>query len=236
MKAATPESTSTSKSIARGAGAVFAAAAAPLDEGPRADRRGGMVGVSLAVSLSPPRERKRDGENVRRERERKSAPFFSLEKRLAQDEVEKSDDGERENRRRKQKKKSRCLSLITFLCSSPLFSVSPSLAANRHARGKKTSSLLSVSLTGAPEIELESSSSCCLQRRETREREQRESPRRRSRRRSLGGLRLSPALSPSLLLPGVLFIDLSPPDSVTLLLKFLELARECKIDLLDLAF
>jgi len=49
-------------------------------------------------------------------------------------------------------------------------------------------------------------------------------------------LRLSPALSPSLLLPGVLFIDLLPPDSVTLLLKFLELARECKIDLLDLAF
>ena len=173
MKAATPESTSTSKSIARGAGAVFAAAAAPLDEGPRADRRGGMVGVSLAVSLSPPRERKRDGENVRRERERKSAPFFSLEKRLAQDEVEKSDDGEKENRRRKQKKKSRCLSLITFLCSSPPFSVSPSLAANRHARGKKTSSLLSVSLTGAPEIELESSSSCCLQRRETRERAKR---------------------------------------------------------------
>ena len=74
------------------------------------------------------------------------------------------------------KKKSRCLSLITFLCSSPPFSVSPSLAANRHARGKKTSSLLSVSLTGAPEIELESSSSCCLQQRETRERESKGNP------------------------------------------------------------
>ena len=94
MKAATPaESTSsTSKSIARGAAAAVFAAAAPLDEEPRADRRGAMEGGSLAVPLSPPRERERERkkeetERKRGEREEESAPFFSLERGVEKDEV-----------------------------------------------------------------------------------------------------------------------------------------------------
>ena len=60
-----PESTS---SDARGA-ETAAAAAAPLDEEPRVERRGGMAGVPHCCSLAPEEEKRRRERERERERE-----------------------------------------------------------------------------------------------------------------------------------------------------------------------